>query len=120
MRTEVLGVGASQLCREEAFSAKSVEVARDRVVEGEQRSKDAGNEQQRHHCGQRPSDVGRAEREQERGRVRLEASEVFLQPSRTLALDHEVRGERVEDADGQDGNVGCPRDSALGALASSL
>ena len=48
--------------------------------------------------------------------IRLETGEVFLQTGRALALDHEIRSEGVEDADGQHGDVGCPRDCALGVL----
>ncbi len=74
----------------------------------------------RHDRRQHRSDIGLAKGEQERGRVRLQAAEVFLKTDGALAFHHQIRGHRVEDADGQDGDIGCPRDGTrwvLGLLA---
>jgi hypothetical protein len=59
---------------------------------------------------------GRTEDEQERCRIRLEAGEVLLQTCGPLAFHHEVSGDGVEDADGQDGDIGRPWHRALGVF----
>ena len=120
MGTEVLGVGAAEPLRDEPFAAERVEVSGHGVVKGQERCEHARDEQQGHDRRQHRSDIGLAKGEQERGRVRLQAAEVFLKTDGALAFHHQIRGHRVEDADGQDGDIGCPRDGTrrvLGLLA---
>ena len=74
-------MGAAEPLRDEPFAAERVEVPGHGVVESQEGCEHARDEQQGHDRRQRRSDVGLAKGEQERGRVRLQAAEVFLRPT---------------------------------------
>ena len=96
----------------EALPPQREQVARDGVVEREQRREHRRREQQRHHLRRRPTEVRAAEFEQERRRVGLEAAQMRDERARTLAAHHEPRRDRVEDADDEHGEVGGARHRA--------